>query len=137
MLLEAGVTTRPQLLPACSPPTCSCIMDMANTLQAVVSASNLPLSLLIVGVGDEDFAAMEVRPGLQLRASGMPGAAECLGWWVNRQAGKYLTVDLLAMHPGAGFGQEAAAGAQRPAGGARCCAVLRAAPARGMPRERA
>lgn len=36
-------------------------MDMANTLQAVVSASQLPLSLLIVGVGNEDFAAMEVR----------------------------------------------------------------------------
>lgn len=39
--------------------TDGCIMDMANTLQAVVSASNLPLSLLIVGVGNADFAAME------------------------------------------------------------------------------
>ncbi|KAI7845503.1 hypothetical protein COHA_000926 [Chlorella ohadii] len=39
--------------------TDGCIMDMANTLQAVVSASQLPLSLLIVGVGNEDFAAME------------------------------------------------------------------------------
>jgi hypothetical protein len=36
-------------------------MDMAATLQAVVDASALPLSLLIVGVGDADFGAMEVR----------------------------------------------------------------------------
>lgn len=36
-------------------------MDMANTLTALVDASRLPLSLLIVGVGNEDFAAMEVR----------------------------------------------------------------------------
>jgi len=35
-------------------------MDMANTVQAIVSASHLPLSLLIVGVGSADFAAMEV-----------------------------------------------------------------------------
>ena len=35
-------------------------MDMANTLRAVADASNLPLSLLIVGVGSEDFSAMEV-----------------------------------------------------------------------------
>jgi len=40
--------------------TDGCIMDMANTLSAVVNASGLPLSLLIVGVGNEDFAAMEV-----------------------------------------------------------------------------
>ena len=42
--------------------TDGCIMDMAATLAALVDASGLPLSLLIVGVGGEDFAAMEVRP---------------------------------------------------------------------------
>lgn len=31
-------------------------MDMDHTLQAVVKASELPLSLLIVGVGSEDFS---------------------------------------------------------------------------------
>jgi hypothetical protein len=36
--------------------TDGCIMDMGPTLQAVVAASELPLSLLIVGVGNEDFA---------------------------------------------------------------------------------
>lgn len=40
--------------------TDGCIMDMQNTLTALVNASGLPLSLLIVGVGNEDFAAMEV-----------------------------------------------------------------------------
>ncbi len=56
---KACVPTAPKLclLPALPR---SCIMDMANTLSAVVEASNLPLSLLIVGVGNEDFAAMEV-----------------------------------------------------------------------------
>jgi hypothetical protein len=43
--------------------TDGCIMDMNNTLQAVVDASQLPLSLLIVGVGDEDFSAMERLDG--------------------------------------------------------------------------
>ncbi len=29
--------------------------------QAIVEASSLPMSILIVGVGDADFSAMEVR----------------------------------------------------------------------------
>lgn len=36
------------------------IMDMASTKAAIVEASGLPLSILIVGVGDADFSAMEV-----------------------------------------------------------------------------
>ena len=32
---------------------------MAETKQAIVAASNLPLSIIIVGVGNEDFRAME------------------------------------------------------------------------------
>ena len=35
------------------------ITDMAETKQAIVAASNLPLSIIIVGVGNEDFRAME------------------------------------------------------------------------------
>ena len=45
--------------------TDGCIMDMAATLAALVDASGLPLSLLIVGVGSEDFAAMQVRQDVQ------------------------------------------------------------------------
>lgn len=63
------------------PPPLSCIMDMANTLQAMVSASNLPLSLLIVGVGNADFAAMEVR-----RRDGMP-AEQRVGGWIQEGHG--------------------------------------------------
>ena len=47
--------------------TDGCIMDMQNTLQALVNASELPLSLLIVGVGNEDFSAMDVLDGDQHR----------------------------------------------------------------------
>lgn len=41
--------------------TDGCIMDMADTTRAIVEASHLPFSILIVGVGEADFAAMEVR----------------------------------------------------------------------------
>jgi hypothetical protein len=44
-----------------------CIMDMQPTLTALVNASGLPLSLLIVGVGQADFAAMEALDGDKLR----------------------------------------------------------------------
>lgn len=36
------------------------INDMDNTISQIVYAANLPLSILIVGVGDADFRAMEV-----------------------------------------------------------------------------
>lgn len=36
------------------------IMDMRNTIRSVVQASRLPLSILIVGVGTEDFSNMEI-----------------------------------------------------------------------------
>ena len=39
------------------------ITDMANTKQAIVEASHLPLSLIIVGVGNADFSAMEELDG--------------------------------------------------------------------------
>lgn len=37
-------------------------MDMGETKRAIIEASRLPLSLLIVGIGGADFDAMEVRP---------------------------------------------------------------------------
>lgn len=37
------------------------LTDMAGTLDALVRASDLPLSVLIVGVGNADFRQMEVR----------------------------------------------------------------------------
>nr|XP_022298416.1 copine-8-like isoform X2 [Crassostrea virginica] len=36
------------------------ITDTKNTIDAIVNASNLPLSIIIVGVGDADFTAMNV-----------------------------------------------------------------------------
>lgn len=35
------------------------ISDMHNTKQAIVSASTLPISIIIVGVGNADFGAMD------------------------------------------------------------------------------
>jgi len=39
------------------------INDMQNTTDAIVAASSLPLSIIIVGVGNADFAAMETLDG--------------------------------------------------------------------------
>lgn len=36
------------------------LTDMAGTIDALVRASDLPLSVLIVGVGNTDFTQMEV-----------------------------------------------------------------------------
>ena len=57
------------------------IMDLPATLQALVNASALPLSLLIVGVGNEDFSAMEVLDGdvHRIRApDGRPAARDAV-----------------------------------------------------------
>jgi len=35
------------------------ILDIEATIDVIVEASALPLSIIIVGVGDEDFTAME------------------------------------------------------------------------------
>jgi len=35
------------------------ISDMDDTVQAIVNASYLPISLIIVGVGNADFAQMD------------------------------------------------------------------------------
>jgi hypothetical protein len=39
------------------------INDMQDTVDAIVEAGRLPLSIIIVGVGNEDFTAMEVLDG--------------------------------------------------------------------------
>jgi len=39
------------------------ITDMEATVAAIVAASSLPMSIIIVGVGDEDFSSMEVLDG--------------------------------------------------------------------------
>jgi len=48
------------------------ISDMDNTIRSIVGSVGLPLSIIIVGVGDEDFSAMEVLDGDKggLRADG-------------------------------------------------------------------
>ena len=40
--------------------TDGCIHDMRETIDLVVRASDLPISFIIVGIGDEDFTKMEV-----------------------------------------------------------------------------
>lgn len=48
------------------------ITDMDKTIEAIVNASSLPFSIIIVGVGDADFSAMDVLDGDDnaLRANG-------------------------------------------------------------------
>lgn len=96
--------------------TDGCIMDMQNTVNAIVQASRLPLSLLIVGVGDEDFTSMEVLDGDEQRLKSSTGqlAARDLVQFVpfrdgdlggggrkrQRDAAEELASELLAELPG-------------------------------------
>ncbi|XP_076448583.1 copine-8-like [Babylonia areolata] len=52
------------------------ITDMPQTCEAIVNASTLPLSIIIVGVGDADFEAMEVLDGDEVRLSSRGRYAE-------------------------------------------------------------
>jgi len=54
------------------------ITDFEDTKAAIVSASELPMSIIIVGVGDEDFSAMEALDSDQgmLRAQGRVAARD-------------------------------------------------------------
>ncbi|KAJ8302122.1 hypothetical protein KUTeg_021109 [Tegillarca granosa] len=45
------------------------ITDMHQTMQAIVNAASLPMSIIIVGVGDADFEAMNVLDGDEQRLS--------------------------------------------------------------------
>ncbi|EFN58110.1 hypothetical protein CHLNCDRAFT_30221, partial [Chlorella variabilis] len=87
--------------------TDGCIMDMDHTLQAVVKASELPLSLLIVGVGSEDFSAMEKLDGdkKQIKApNGQKAARDCVQFCQlrphQRDTVESLAAKLLAELPG-------------------------------------
>ncbi len=62
--------------------TDGCIMDMAATTQAIVEASALPLSILIVGVGNADFGAMEVREAAREEADCNQRLLSCV-WLVK------------------------------------------------------
>ncbi|ESO82328.1 hypothetical protein LOTGIDRAFT_198063 [Lottia gigantea] len=45
------------------------ITDMPQTCEAIVQAAKLPMSIIIIGVGDADFEAMEVLDGDDVRLS--------------------------------------------------------------------
>ncbi|XP_050412535.2 copine-8 [Patella vulgata] len=45
------------------------ITDMPQTCEAIVQAAKLPMSIIIIGVGDADFGAMEVLDGDEIRLS--------------------------------------------------------------------
>mmetsp|Transcript_3269 Transcript_3269/g.4610 ORF Transcript_3269/g.4610 Transcript_3269/m.4610 type:complete len:592 (+) Transcript_3269:72-1847(+) len=49
------------------------IHDMPATVETIVGSAHLPLSILIVGVGDADFSAMEELDGDQKRLKSMSG----------------------------------------------------------------
>ncbi|XP_022084005.1 copine-8-like isoform X1 [Acanthaster planci] len=49
--------------------TDGCICDMDHTKEAVVNAAKLPMSIIIVGVGKEDFSKMEELDGDEVRVS--------------------------------------------------------------------
>ncbi|XP_070574911.1 copine-8-like isoform X2 [Ptychodera flava] len=51
------------------------ISDMAKTKDAIVKAATLPMSIIIVGVGNEDFSAMEVLDGDNVRVTSSDGTA--------------------------------------------------------------
>ena len=52
------------------------ITDMEETKTAIVAASELPISIIIVGVGDANFDAMEELDGDDVRETGPDGSAE-------------------------------------------------------------
>lgn len=52
------------------------ITDMVQTKEAIVAASSLPLSIIIVGVGEADFGAMEELDGDVIRLSSKGRYAE-------------------------------------------------------------
>ncbi|XP_052824651.1 copine-8 isoform X2 [Octopus bimaculoides] len=52
------------------------ITDMPQTMEAVVNASKLPMSIIIIGIGDADFEAMEILDGDEVRVSSRGKYAE-------------------------------------------------------------
>lgn len=52
------------------------ITDMPQTMEAIVNASKLPMSIIIIGIGDADFEAMEILDGDDVRVSSRGRYAE-------------------------------------------------------------
>lgn len=52
------------------------ITDMQKTKKEIVRAASLPMSIIIVGVGNEDFTAMEELDGDEVRLSFQGKVAE-------------------------------------------------------------
>ena len=54
------------------------LQDLPQTKKALVDASSLPMSVIIVGVGNEDFSAMEMLDGdnSRLSANGVTAARD-------------------------------------------------------------
>lgn len=83
------------------------IMDMDATLEAIVRASLLPLSIIIIGVGSADFAAMKVLDcdgGLLRAPSGRVAVRDCVQFvpfsaYSGLASGARLAADVLAELP--------------------------------------
>ena len=49
------------------------ITDMEDTIDNIVKASNLPLSIIIIGIGDSDFSGMEILDGDEIQLEDSKG----------------------------------------------------------------
>ena len=86
------------------------ITDFDDTKRALVGASSLPMSVIIVGIGDEDFAAMDILDGDQNRLQYQGQVAKRdivqfveMGKFVSREGGwnkELLAKAVLAEIPG-------------------------------------
>ena len=63
------------------------ITDMDKTMEAIVNASGLPFSIIIVGVGDADFSAMDALDSddRALRANGKTACRDIVQFVPFRQ----------------------------------------------------
>ncbi|KAL1420742.1 hypothetical protein MTO96_004475 [Rhipicephalus appendiculatus] len=69
------------------------ISDMPQTMEAIVQASSLPMSIIIVGVGNADFSAMEVLDGdvAQLSSDGRRADRDIVQFVPFPQVTDYMT----------------------------------------------
>lgn len=67
-------------------------LDLEATKNAIVAASSLPLSLIIIGVGDEDFSSMEFLDADKrvLKSSTGIAAARDIVQFVGKTGFKFL-----------------------------------------------
>eukprot|EP00899_Mesostigma_viride_P013966 jgi/Mesvir1/22570/Mv18574-RA.1 len=80
------------------------IMDLPKTIEALVEASSLPLSVIIIGVGSSDFASMQVLDAdkAKLSHNGKTAARDCVQFVAfedfARKGAHGHRFDLLAKH---------------------------------------